>query len=207
MAAGRIPRADLSPFHARQIHSLNDPALSKRLSEVWGEVHATAADRRNRIEALKKQLNPTALAQGDRSQGRAVYNRVCGSCHRLYGQGGEIGPDLTGSGRDNLDYLLENIVDPGASVSADFRMVALAMTDGRVLNGLVKSQSARTLTLQTQTEAITLDRSEIESIHPSPSSFMPEGLLETLNALEIRNLIAYLAHPVQVPLPPDVGGK
>ena len=78
----------------------------------------------------------------------------------------QIGPDLTGSGRDNLDYLLENIVDPGATVSADFRMVVVAMNDGRVLNGMVKAQSARTLTLQTQTEAIVLDRSEIEASGP-----------------------------------------
>ena len=88
-----------------------------------------------------------------------MFDRVCASCHKLYGHGGEIGPDLTGSGRDNLDYLLENIVDPSASVSADFRMVVVAMNDGRVLNGLVKAQTDRTLTLQTQTEALVLDRS------------------------------------------------
>ena len=73
----------------------------------------------------------------------SVFDRICGTCHRLYGNGGEIGPDLTGSGRDNLDYLLENIVDPSATVSADFRMVVVAMRDGRVLNGLVKAQSPR----------------------------------------------------------------
>ena len=95
--------------------------------------------------------------------------------------GGEIGPDLTGSGRDNLDYLLENIVDPSATVSADFRMVVVAMNDGRVLNGLVKAESPRTVTLQTQTEAIVLDRSEIESQHPSSASLMPDGLLDTLS--------------------------
>src|SRR5262249_1642212 len=121
--------------------------------------------------------------------------------HRLYGRGGEIGPDLTGAGRDNLDYLLENIVDPSATVSADFRMVVAAMRDGRVLNGLVRAQSPRTVTLQTQTEAIVLDRSEIEALKPSPSSLMPDSLLDPLSAAEIRDLIAYLAHPTQVALP------
>ena len=123
-----------------------------------------------------------ALGQADRGRGRVVFDRVCGTCHRLYGDGGEIGPDLTGSGRDNLDYLLENIVDPSATVSADFRMVVVAMHDGRVLNGMVKAQSPRTLTLQTQTEAIVLDRSEIEALRPSASSLMPDGLLDTLDS-------------------------
>ena len=135
-----------------------------------------------------------------------VFNRVCASCHRLHGEGGSIGPDLTGSGRDNLDYLLENIVDPAAMVTADFRMVVVAMNDGRVLNGLVKAQTARTLTLQTQTEAMVLDRSEIEEVKPSSSSLMPDGLIDTLKPDEIRDLIGYLAHPAQVPLPAAGGG-
>ena len=75
------------------------------------------------------------------------------------------------------------------------------MRDGRVLNGLVKAESPRTVTLQTQTEAIVLDRSEIEALRLSPSSLMPDGLLDTLSKPEISDLIAYLAHPTQVPLP------
>src|SRR6202020_1364219 len=101
------------------------------------------------ITAIKKRLDAKALAGADRGRGRALFDRLCASCHRLHGQGGEIGPDLTGSGRDNIDYLLENIIDPGATVTADFRMVVVAMNDGRVLNGMVKAQSERTLTLQT----------------------------------------------------------
>ncbi len=152
-------------------------------------------------------MDANSLARADRSRGRAVFNRVCASCHRLYGQGGAIGTDLTGSGRNNLDYLLENIVDPGATVTADFRMVVVAMKDGRVLNGMVKVQSERTLTLQTQTEAITLDRSEIDDLKPSSSSLMPDGLLDMLKPDEIRDLIAYLSHPTQVSLPSGAGGE
>jgi putative heme-binding domain-containing protein len=201
IAAGKIARDDVTAFHARQVLSLDDPALTRRLSEVWGALRGTAADRRKQIADLKDRLNAAAMARADRSRGRAIFDRVCASCHRLHGQGGEIGPDLTGSGRDNIDYLLENIVDPGATVSADFRMVVVAMTDGRVLNGMIKGQSQKTMTLQTQTEAIPLDRSEIESIRPSTSSLMPDGLMDQLKADEIRDLVAYLGHPTQVPLP------
>jgi putative membrane-bound dehydrogenase-like protein len=206
IGAGKIPRSDLTPFHARQILSSGDADLARQLSEVWGELRASTAERRQRMRELKERLDPSTLARADRSHGRAIYDRVCGSCHKLYGNGGDIGPDLTGSGRDNLDYLLENIVDPSASVSADFRMVVVAMNDGRVLNGLVKRQTERTLTLQTQTEATVLDRSEIEGLRPSPASLMPDGLLDTLSATEIRDLIAYLSQHAQVPLPPGHDG-
>jgi putative membrane-bound dehydrogenase-like protein len=201
IAAGKIPRGELTAFHARQIRSLGDPGLSQRLSEVWGELRDSAADRRERIARLKQQLDPATIARSDPRQGRVVYSRVCGSCHVLYGQGGSIGPDLTGAGRDNLDYLLENLVDPGASVSADFRMVVVALRDGRVLNGLVRAQTGRTLTLQTQTEALVLDRAEIEGLHPSSLSLMPDGLLDHLSTTEVRDLIAYLMHRTQVSLP------
>ena len=202
IAAGAIPRQDLTAFHARQIRSLGDPALTGRLAEVWGELRDSPADRPSGSRRSRRRLDPAALARADRGRGRAVFERVCASCHKLYGHGGEVGPDLTGAGRDNLDYLLENLVDPSASVSADFRMVVVAMNDGRVLNGLVRRQTDRTLTLQTQTEALTLDREEIEEVKPSPLSLMPEGLLDPLGEAEVRDLIAYLMHRTQVPLPP-----
>ncbi len=207
MAAGRIARSDLTAFHARQIQSLGEKALSEQLRSVWGEIRVSESGRRARINQLKQALDRIALGQADRGRGRVVFDRICGTCHKLFGRGGEIGPDLTGSGRDNLDYVLENIVDPSSTVSADFRMVVVAMRDGRVLNGLVKGQTPRRITLQTQSEAIFLDRSEIESLRPSNASLMPDGLLDTLSALEIRDLIAYLGHPTQVALPGVQEGK
>ena len=202
IAAGAIPRAGPHRLPRPADPQPGRPgARPGGSSEVWGELRDSPADRRERIATLKAKLDPAALAGADRSRGRAVFERVCASCHKLYGHGGEIGPDLTGAGRDNLDYLLENLVDPSASVSADFRMVVVAMSDGRVLNGLVRRQTDRTLTLQTQTEALTLDREEIEEVKPSPLSLMPEGLLDPLGEDEVRDLIAYLMHRTQVPLP------
>ena len=201
IAAGGIPRQDLSAFHARQIRGLGAPAITERLAQVWGVERDSAADRREQIATLKRKLGSSALVQADRRRGRAVFDRVCGTCHKLYGYGGEIGPDLTGAGRDNLDYLLENLVDPSASVSADFRMVVVAMNDGRALNGLVRARTDRTLTLQTQTAALVLDRQEIETVQPSPLSLMPDGLLAGLSETESRDLLAYLMHQTQVPLP------
>ena len=201
VAAGSIPRADVTPFHARQVRSLGDPELQKRLAAVWGAQRDSAADKSAAIARWKARLTPAALAEADPGRGRALFNQACASCHTLYGHGGAIGPDLTGAGRDNLDYLLENIVDPSATVTADFRMVVAAMADGRVLNGLVRAKTDRTLTLQTQTEALVLERAEIERLDPSPLSLMPEGLLDSLGGDQVRDLFAYLMGRSQVPLP------
>ncbi|MEO8428844.1 MAG: c-type cytochrome, partial [Verrucomicrobiota bacterium] len=142
-----------------------------------------------------------ALSQADKSQGRVVFNTACAACHTLYGDGGKVGPDLTGAGRDNLDYLLENTIDPSAVVTADFRMSVVNLKDGRVLNGLIAAKTDRTLTLKTMTETLTFERGEIQSVQESSLSLMPEGLLEALAPEQARDLIAYLMHKSQVPLP------
>ena len=201
VAAKKIPAREILAFHARQIRSLNDTALDKKLVETWGELRDSPAEKRQLIGQWKTRLTPVALAKADPSHGRLVFNTACAACHTLHGEGGKVGPDLTGGGRDNIDYLLENIVDPSAVVSADFRMSVVDLKDGRVLNGLIASKTDRTLTLKTMTEVVTIDRSDVTEIRESTLSLMPEGLLESLPQQQARDLIAYLMHKNQVPLP------
>ena len=120
---------------------------------------------------------------------------------RLHGQGAEIGPDLTGAGRHNIDYLLGNIIAPADVVPVDYRLSVVALTDGRVLNGIKVAETDKTITLQMANAKQTIEKSEIEAIKPSTQSLMPDGLLKTLSDDDIKNLIAYLQHPTQVPLP------
>ncbi len=201
VATGTIPRSDITAYHARQIRALNDPDLDAKLTEVWGEIRESSEDKRQRIAELKSALKSEVLAKADLSQGRVHYQNVCAACHKLYGQGISLGPDLTGSGRSEIDYLLENIVDPNAVVGADYRMTILTMADGRTLSGVVASQTERTLTLRLLTEEIIVEKSEITNRQNVPISMMPEGLLQTLQPDQVRDLIAYLMHPTQVPLP------
>lgn len=198
MSKGQIVRSEVTAFHARQIRAFEDKALTNKLTEVWGELRESAADKKQLIEKVKKQLDAATLAKANLSQGRVLFTAVCGACHVMYGQGGKIGPDLTGSGRSNIDYLLENIADPSGVVSADFRMSIITLKDGRVLSGVIAETNARTLTLRTLTESLTLDRSDITKTETSPMSMMPEGLLLAFQPDQIRDLIAYLMHPVQV---------
>ncbi|MBI5774616.1 MAG: c-type cytochrome [Verrucomicrobia bacterium] len=201
VATGKIPRTEVSAFHARQIRSFNDRALNEQLAKAWGELRDSAADKQQLITTLKKQLTPTTLAKADKSNGRAVFALLCANCHRLYGAGGEVGPDLTGTGRDNLDYLLDNIADPSAVVSADFRMTVVELKDGRVFNALITAKTDRTLTLKTMTETLTVERADLAKQQESTLSIMPEGLLEALTPEQQRDLLAYLMQMTQVPLP------
>jgi putative membrane-bound dehydrogenase-like protein len=201
VAQKRVPRTDISAFLARQIAKLNDPALTARLTEVWGAVRPADLNKKAESARHRENLGAERLKAADLPHGRVLFGQVCGSCHQLYGEGGKVGPDLTGSGRAVLDYLLENIVDPSAVVASDYRLALLTLKDGRSVNGILREQTPQTVTVQNPVERITLDRREIESLEISPQSMMPEGLLDGLAPDDRRDLIAYLMHPRQVPLP------
>ncbi len=201
VAAGRISRTDLSAFHARQICSFDDSSLTARLTEVWGETRVADADKRKLIDRYKELLTPERVSAANPSAGRALFNKTCANCHVLYGQGKTAGPDLTGSNRRNLEYLLENIIDPNASVAVDFRMSIASLASGRIVTGLVVEKTDKTLTFLTQNERIVVERDEIEDLKSTTSSLMPEGLFQNLTDDQLCDLAAYLMSTEQSPLP------
>lgn len=196
-----IPAADLTAFTARQLQSLNDARLTARVRQLWGEVRDTPAERARQIETYRKRLTPAVLAQADPGAGRQQFQKLCANCHKLFGEGGTIGPDITGSQRKNLDYLLENLLDPSAAVARDYQMDVLLTDSGRVITGLVVGESDAALTVQTVNERIVVPKAEIESRQKSPLSLMPDGMLQQLSTAEVRDLMAYLMGDRQVPLP------
>jgi len=201
IASGRIPRADLTPFQARQVRGFGRPELAAALAKVWGETRDSPAEKAREIAGYKATLTPATVAAADRPRGRSVFANSCAGCHRLFGTGGEVGPDLTGSGRKDLDYLLLNVVDPGAVVSKDFQLTTLALKDGRVLSGVVQRETPAALTVQTAQARVQIPRDDLDERTPSTQSLMPEGLLQTLTPSQVRDLIGYLTGDTQVDLP------
>ncbi|MGV3486255.1 MAG: PVC-type heme-binding CxxCH protein [Planctomycetaceae bacterium] len=201
IARGSIAKTELSAFDVRQIRSFGNDALNARLAQAWGETRESPLEKKQAMAELKEQLTAPAEVPVDLVQGRLVFTELCGKCHRLYGVGQTIGPDLTGSNRNNLDYLIENIIDPSAVVSADYRVSVLMLSDGRILNGVIVSENDRTISLQTQTELVVIEKYEIEDRKQTALSPMPDGQMATLTPQQIRNLFAYLQHPIQVALP------
>jgi putative heme-binding domain-containing protein len=120
----------------------------------------------------------------------------------LYGEGGRLGPDLTGGERRrDLDSLLAKIIDPGAELPITSRYTIVKLKDDRTVGGIVDNRTATTLTLRTAADPITVALADIASTELSSTSLMPEGLFEALSADERRNLVAYLMGNAQVPMP------
>lgn len=198
---GGIPGNAITPFDARQISSLKRGDLSKQLGEVWGKVSPSTKALEKKIADYRKSLTPKALSSADKGQGRVHFETLCASCHQLYGKGGKLGPDLTGSGRANLDYLLENIVSPGAVMPLEYQMSTVLLKDGRTLSGMISASDERTVTLRSPVGETILEQASIVKTTRLPDSLMPPGLLDTLTPEQVRELIAYLMHPRQVELP------
>ena len=160
------------------------------------------------ITKYKARLSDKILAAADLSAGRAIYARTCMVCHKLFGSGGDIGPDITGSNRSNLDYLLTNIIDPSGEVAREYMLTVVETKDGGMFSGLLVEENKSTIRLRTATGAIEqIARADIAvsdsdgvSITRLATSMMPEGQLLSLSPDEVRDLIAYLRNPAQVPM-------
>jgi putative heme-binding domain-containing protein len=203
MEQGRVPRSDLSAFTARQLIGFKDKRLAEKLSAVWGSFRPTSQDKAMLLARYKNLVPPAALRKADRSRGRLVFTHTCATCHSLFNEGGKIGPDLTGSQRSNPDYILSKVLDPNAVVARDYQVSVITTIEGRTLTGLIKSETDKTVTVQTVNEVFTLSKSDIEDRQRSTLSMMPEGLLAPMSDIEVRDLIAYLAGSEQVKLPGD----
>ena len=195
--AERIPIADIPSHVARSLSLI----LGDSFVEVYGDVRQLSVDRTQQINKYKELLSSTAFANADPSRGRLIFKETCAACHVLYGTGGKIGPDLTGSNRANLDYILLNSIDPSYDVPQGYKMVIIHTVDGRVLNGVIAEENAQRIILKTvQQPTVVILKSDIEARKISPKSMMPDGQLDKLKPQEVMNLIKYLQTSEQVEL-------
>jgi putative heme-binding domain-containing protein len=201
VAAGSVPKSDLTADLVRLLRNLKDPGVVDQITQVWGVMKDTSPDMQAEIEKTKKVYWAGGSTPGDGSRGRVVYNKVCAQCHHLFDFGGAVGPDITGANRGDLEYLLQNILFPNAVIPNEYRASTVETKDGRVVMGVVKSLDANGYVIQTATEVVKLPRAEVEKVEQSDQSMMPEGLLAQLQEQELRDLLYYLGRPGQVPLP------
>ncbi|MCH2602655.1 MAG: c-type cytochrome [Pedosphaera sp.] len=203
VAAGTVKANELPADTVRQLRALGQKEINAQLDKVWGVSRSTPEAKLKEIEKYKKLLSTRISVPDNLSNGRALYQRTCAQCHKLYGEGGEIGPDITGSNRNNLDYLLQNIIDPNADIPNDYRTTIVRLKDKRVLVGVIRQSEGQSVTLATVAGSVTVAKSDVAAIEPQNFSMMPEGLVLAFKEGELRDLVAYLRGTSQVPLPKE----
>jgi len=193
-----IPAADVPAETIRLLRSFKDDKLNAKVIAVWGTFRDTPADRKNLIAEWRRKL--TLTHDPDLAAGRAAFAKTCVQCHTLYGTGAAVGPDITGSNRADLAYLLENIFDPSAIITKEYAATTFDLSDGRKITGIVKAETPTQVTVATATESLKINVADIEKRKTADASMMPDDITKQLSEKDVKNLIAYLRHPQQVPM-------
>jgi putative membrane-bound dehydrogenase-like protein len=193
------PPSEIDSTHRRRLLDHRNPDLKARAAAVFEQEAGTRL-------AVVDKYRPALALRGDPAAGAAAFKKACTTCHRLGGEGNEVGPDLSTLTDRSPEALLVAILDPNRAVETKYADFTVHTIDGRVLNGLVASESASAVTLRRQEgKEDTLLRSEIEAMASSGRSLMPEGLENDLKPQDLADLIAYLG--TTGPPPRQVAGN
>jgi putative heme-binding domain-containing protein len=185
-------RRDLTALQIRQIHSLGDADLTKRLEKVWGKVGVSSEDARKLIAKIKKTYTTAPLWAYNDGRGQQIYQKTCAPCHPLDGTTVPLGPGLKGSWRNGLDYFLENIIDPNAVVGENYRVTVIVTDSGQTVTGLLDGESDNAVVLRTAEKTVSIPKGEIEQRKLSDQSLMPTGLLDKMSEIEVIELLKFL---------------
>ena len=183
--------ASLTPTdQVQRIASLEDPELDALVRKHWGRLETTRGEKLAEVRRLSNDLR---AASGDRITGQAVFKKNCASCHQLFGEGTKLGPDLTTANRKDREFMLISLVDPSSVIRKEFSSFVVHTKDGRILTGLAITRDDAGVTLvNARNEKTTIAASDIEELHESQLSLMPEDLYRQLKPHELRDLFAYL---------------
>jgi putative membrane-bound dehydrogenase-like protein len=191
---GAIPSDEVPLEQVARLALHEDPALDEAVQSLWGRVQPATPE--TVLADIRRLNNDLRAFSGDGSMGHKLFVEQCGKCHRLFGEGNTVGPDLTGANRMDRQYLLIHVVDPKRVIRHEYLNYVVQLEDGRVLQGLIAEQTAQSITiLDAENKRHELPRDRIEQLQPSDVSLMPEGILQKLSPQQLRDLFAYLQQP------------
>lgn len=188
---GQVAASSLNVNQIRKLLASRDKRLAAMARQHWGQVRTQRDPRRELV--MRKIRETLGASTGDPHQGQKVFNRVCGQCHKIYGIGQDVGPEITRNGRGNFEQLLSNVFDPSLVIGAAYQARTVVTTDGRVLTGLLSEDNEQRIVLMTQGgKQEIIPRDKVDEVVVSKLSLMPEGLEKQLPAKEIVDLLAFL---------------
>ncbi len=148
------------------------------------------------LNKYKDMLTHESIMAADAIKGREIFNKTCGSCHQLFGEGGEVGPSLTETRRWDLDFLLTNSVAPSQVVLETYQTEIVLTIDGQMYTGVIAKEDDEMLILKTADEPrVEILKEDIEERKTSDLSLMPTGQLDEMEPQAIRDLMKYLQLP------------
>jgi putative heme-binding domain-containing protein len=189
--AGSLSAESLPLDRVRSLVDFNDPRINMLLTKHWGRLKGSTPE--EKLAEVRRLNNDLRAGTGNRVTGKQLFQQHCASCHKLFGEGQEIGPDLTSANRKDREYMLVSIVDPSSIIRREYVSMAIRTTDQRVLTGLVKDNGNGRLTIQPQQgQAFDVSRDEVEEMKTSDVSLMPEDLYRKGSPQDLRDLFEYL---------------
>lgn len=188
---GQIEISEVPEDAVLKLRALADPSIRERSLKLWplkrGSNMAEIDAELNRLQGILSDSGGSPYA------GRPLYRNACGVCHKLFDEGGNIGPDLTSYQRQDLQSLLLNIVHPNAEIREGYENMMIQTKDGRLLTGFLADQDNRVIVLRgLDGENLVVPRDTILKLESAGRSLMPEGLLQAFKDEQIRDLFAYL---------------
>jgi len=191
IARKTIARQELTEGDVRRLLALRDHELTKKIELHWGKLReGTPAQLEQQLARLRGQLMDQPA---DRAAGKAVFEKNCMVCHKLHGQGHDVGPDLSGAHRRDPEYLLINILDPNRVVGRDYYTAIAETKSGALTQGLLVEDAPQRITLKgEQGKLTTIARADLFAFKVEERSLMPEGLPNNMTEQQFRDLVAYL---------------
>jgi putative membrane-bound dehydrogenase-like protein len=192
IAAKKISKDVINVNQARRLLGAKDAELAKLVEKHWGTPRDSRNPEREKIAAQVKELYQKT--PGDAKAGVLVFKKLCAQCHKIYGEGVEVGPDITSNGRSDFDQLLSNIFDPSLVIGAGYNAVTVNTKKGQVISGLLVEDNPQRVVLKVQGgELKTIARADVDEQFTSKVSMMPEDLEKQLRPQEIVDLLSYLS--------------
>lgn len=190
---GTISVGQLALDQKQALTSHPDAAIAERASILLARGGGLPSPDRQRVI---DELAPVVLAGGNPTAGRAVFETLCAKCHQHSGEGGNVGPDLTGMAAHPAEELLVHILDPSREVEGNFVQYTVATIDGRILNGLLAAETRTSLELiDTEGKSHTILRDDLDEFIASEKSVMPEGFEQQATPEQLADLMAFLTRP------------